>query len=276
MDKKRFEQKVSDLINERINKLKNHIGKDHFKKDLINLEEEKAKDLEEIQKKITGFQTIHSQVKTHIKRLRELVPDITEQTVLCAVYLIYGKVLQTWEAIFLLSSKGYNFEIMELTRSISEDIDLIKVFYLDKNQKHLKKWFEGSIIDHKVARELEDEFIREAKLKVIEEHNLSPYDLATEVHSTYSKYTHCSYAAILDSVDVFNEDFDWNRYANTHYTLNNIHVLESAMTQLLLSLKMTYLELRDIENLEEIEGILTNFAGVLDENSLKNIIHKIR
>ena len=269
-------EEIKKLIEDRVYKLKTHIGKNYLKQNLLYPEQQKNNDLVQIQKEVIRLQAVHSQIKDRIKKFKEFIPDITEQTVFCAVYLVYGKILQTWEAIFLLSLRGYNFDVMELTRSISENIDLIKVFHLDKDEKYLKQWFEGNIIEHKVARQLEDKFLKEVGLKIIEEHNLSPYDMATDVHRTFSKYTHCSYAALLDSVDVFNEDFDWNGYASTHYTLHNIHALKSAMTATLITLKMTYLELGDMQSSVRVDEMLTFFAGPLDEDSLKSLISKIK
>lgn len=199
------------------------------------------------------MESVHSQIEEKARELKNLIPDITEQTVLCATYLIYGKILQTWKAIFLLAKKGYNFEIMEFNRSIIENLDLIHVFYLDKNSTNLKKWFGGEIITNKVGRELVHEFVVNGPVNT---HGLSPYEMANDVYRGFSKYTHCSYVALLESVDVFNEDFDWNKYAGSYYALKNISALEGTMTSMLVALKHTYMELKDSGNYETVDKIL--------------------
>lgn len=269
-------EQTKKLIQERISKLKSHSAKAFFGHNLLYPEHQRKRDLAQAQLEIQKLQTIHVEMVGRIKKLKDLISDITEQTPICAIYLIYGKVLQTWEAIFLLASRGDNFNIMELTRSIGENIDLIKAFHLDKEEKYLRKWFEGEIIEHGISRELEHQFLIEGKLKSIEENNLSPRDMTKDIYRVQSKYTHCSYAALLDCVDVFNEDFDWNGYAGAHYTLHNIHALKSAMTATLITLKMTYLELGDNVNYTQVDKILVEFSGPLDEASLTSLIPKIK
>lgn len=271
-----IDEQIKQLIQERITKLKQGQAKAHLRMNLLYPEQQKKQDLQKIQTGLSKLVSIHSQVKDRVKKLKNLIPDVTEQTTLCAVYLIYGKVLQTWEAIFLLASKGYSFNIMELIRSMGENLDLIKAFHLDKEQQYLKKWFQGEIIEHKVSRGIEEKFIKEGRIKSIEESGLSPYDMAKDIYRVMSKYTHCSYAALLDCVDVFNENFDWNGYAGTHYTLHNMHALNSVMTANLITLKMTYSELKDFVSYEEVDKILIDFAGPMDEDSLKDIIPKIK
>jgi len=270
-------KQITQLIQERIAKLKTHNGKKYLNQDILYPDKQKRKDIVNIQEEIDKLKFIHCQIRCKIKKIKNLIPDITDQSTLCAVYLIYGKILQTWEAIFFLASKGYDFNTMELTRSISENLGLIKTFHLDKKQKHLKQWFQGKIIVGRVSRKLEDKFIKDSVVKpIIEENDLSSYDMATDIYGVFSNYTHCSYIALLDSVDVFNEDFDWNLYAGSHYTLHNIHVLKSFMAATLITLKMTYGEIGDVNSYEEVNKMLISFAGPMDKQSLKNLIPKIK
>lgn len=83
-------------------------------------------------------------------------------------------------------------------------------------------------------------------------------------------------AALFDSVDVFNEDFDWDGYAGAYYTRRNISALESAMITTLITLKMTYLELKDTENYQKIDKILVKFSGPMDKQELEDLISRIR
>lgn len=233
--------------------------------------------MEEVQKRLNRIELIHSQIEERVRKLKKLIPDITEQTVLCAVYLVYGKVLQTWESIFLLASRGYSFNVMELIRSMGENLDLIQAFHLDKEEKYLKQWFEGEIIEHAISRKIANKFLKEGPLaNEIKENDLSLEDMATDIYRAFLKYTHCSYAALLDSVDIFNEDFDWSMYAGSHWALHSMSALENAMTVTLITLKMTYLELKDFDSYGEINKILVDFAGPMDEQSLKDLIPKIR
>ena len=266
-----LDEEVKRLIKNHVDKLKFHNGKKFIEINKFSPQQQREKDLQEIPKKLMRVKSVYLKIEERIKELKTLIPDITEQTTLCAVYLIYGKVLQTWRAIFLLTERGYNFEIMELNRSIVENLGLVHTFYLDKDLVHLSKWFQGEIITNGIARNLVDEYIAKNSVNT---HGLSPYDMANYVYRGFSKYTHCSYAALLESVDLFNEDFDWNGYSGAHYSLKHIDALESTMTSTLITLKHTYLELKDMESYVVINKILLDFAGPMDDQSLQELIAK--
>lgn len=187
-----IDEKIKKLIQDRIAKLKTHVAKQFFEQNPHYPQQQRLKDMEEIREEIEKLKSIHSQIKEEVKKLKKLIPDITEQTTLCAVYLIYGKVLQTWEAVFLLAERESNFDVIELIRSINENLDLIKAFHLDKEEKYLKRWFEGEIIDNGVSRKLIDEFSKEMTPEFEEKYGLSLYDLSKDVYRTFSKYIHCS------------------------------------------------------------------------------------
>jgi hypothetical protein len=61
--------------------------------------------------------------------------------------------------------------------------------------------------------------------------------MANDIYRMLSKYTHCSYAALMDCIDVYTHDYDWNRYAGFHYTEHNMHELRSTMTATILAFK---------------------------------------
>lgn len=264
--------KIKNLIVDRLARIRSHKAKYHMIADLLHPARQQKQDIEQINEQLSRLKIIHNELVPKIKELKKLVPDITDQSALCAVYLIYGKVLQTWESIFLLASRGHNFDTMEFIRSIAENLDLIHTFHLDKSNKYLKQWFEGEIIPHGVSRKIGAEFIEKGKIKAIEEGKLSPQKMATDVYRGFSKYTHCSYGALLDCIDVFNEDFDWNRYAGAHWTLNNIHALENTMVTTLVTLKMTYMAIADPVRFDEVNKILTDFAGPMDDASLAELM----
>ena len=263
--------KVKKLIQNRLDKLKSHEGKKFIEINKFYPQQQREKDLQKIQEKLKRLKSIYLEIEVRIKKLKILIPNITEQTTLCAVYLIYGKIIQTWRVIFLLTERGYNFETMELNRSIIENLDLIHTFYLDKDSTHLSKWFQGEIITNGIARNLVDEYIADNSVNT---HGLSPYDMANDVYRGFSKYTHCSYVALLESIDVFNEDFDWNGYAGAHYSLKHTNALETTMTTNLVTLKHTYLELKDMESYSVINKILLDFAGPMDDQLLQELIAK--
>lgn len=267
---------AKDLIQKRIKQIKESNAKKYLMIDMLFPEKQKKKDEAAINQALFKIEGVYSQFKAEIKNLKLQIPDITEQTVKCAVYLVYGKVCHTWEAVFILAKNGFNFEVMELARSINENLDLIQVFHLDKTGKHLADWFDGKIIDNKTARQIEHDFIIKGDLPSIKEHDLSPYDMSTDVYRVLSKYTHCSYVALLDSVDVYSHNFDWNKYGGFYYVNHNFHEIESTMISTLITLKLTLQETGDHANFDKVNKLLVETFGEHNEETLKKLIPKIK
>lgn len=271
-----LDEQTEQLVKDRILQISSHKARNYLTVNPTYPELQKLKDLEGVKIIVSKLKIIHSKIEAKVKEWRQLAPEITDQTTMCAVYLIYGKVLQTWEAIFVLSELGYNFSCMELVRSIIENLSLIETFHLDIENKHLAPWFKGKIIDHGTSRKVSNEFVNSGDLKTIKEAGISFENMARDVYRGMSKYSHCSYVALLDSVDVFNEDFDWTGYAGAHYTLHNIHMLENTMTAMLITVKLTCLSLKDSESYKQINDILIQYAGPMDEQTFKGLIPKIK
>jgi len=269
-----FDEEISNLISNRVAKLRSHEAKNYMLANPLYPTQQKKSDIEQINEKLVPLRVIHAELTDRVKKLKELVPDITEQSTSCAIYLLYGKVLQTWDSIFLLASRGHGFDTMEFRRSIGENLDLIHTFYLDESGELLKRWFDGEIISHKVSREIESEFLKKGKIKEVDEGKLSPQQMAVDIYRGFSQYTHRSYLALLDCVDPFNEDFDWSLNAGAHWILNNMHALENAMVTTLIALKMTYRALKDDTSYAEIDKILVDFAGPMNEKTLKDLVSK--
>jgi len=270
-----FDEEMKKFIEDRVALIKKGDAKRHMYVNMFYPEQTKKKDAAFIKEEIDKIKSIHSKTLPYIKKLRELINDITERTEICAIYLIYGKIIQAFDSIFLLSAEGFNFEVMELCRSINESLDLIKLFHLDVSHQYLNDWFDGKIIDNKIAREAEHKLLTSGGIEAVDSGIIDPYDMITEIYRVFSKYTHCAYGAILDSVDVYHHNFDWNKYGGFHYMLHNMHEVESTMVSTVVTLKMTYQKLGFIPDFENLTKILTDFAGPMDASTLKDLLPKI-
>jgi hypothetical protein len=273
-----FDEEMKIFVDERVGDLKKGAGMKHAQLNPLAPQQMKDREILYIKDEVAKLKLVHERIVPYIKKLKGSIPDITEQTEICATYLIYGKVSQTFDAIFLLSIGGFNFEMMELSRSINENLDLIKLFHIEKDHKNLISWFEGKIIDNKISREAQHEYLLEGNDNVesLASGEINPYELITKIYRVISKYTHCSYGALLDSVDVFSHDFDWNKYGGFHYTLDNMHQIESTMTATIITLKMTYQKLGFHKEFAELTQILNDFAGAMNANTLAELLSKRR
>jgi len=272
--KKLVDEEIKTLIRERIEKIKNPKASAFFLLHPDYPETQKEKDRQSIIELLQRIELIHQQIQPYIRTIKNHIKNITERTRICAIYLLFGKVIQTWDTIFLIAKEGRNQEVMELVRSINENLNLISLFILDNTNNYLNRWFDGEIIENSEAREVIDNFINSENPIFQEE--LPVYEINTYIYRILSKYTHGSYAALLDSVDVFNKDFDFYRFAGFHYTRRNFHVLKDAMVGTLIQLKALYLFLKDNDNYIRIDNILTEIMPKASKEEMKNIFKKFK
>lgn len=219
------------------------------------------------------FESTFDKILPLIKRLRGRIPRITDQTNLTAVYLLLGKVSNTWRAVFSLVKEGCHQEVIELLRSINENLDLVSLFLIEgDNGPSLRKWFDGAIIKNAKARDAIDRFFDEKRgelgLKSI------PFKKAKDaVYGGLSKYSHGSYAALLDSVNVYDRDFDFDKVAGFHYTLHSsIPFIQTMLTTTIVELKHIYTELNEPEMFGALDALYKEINPQLSEKRLNTLI----
>src|SRR3972149_2930029 len=134
-----------------------------------------------------------------------------------AAYILFGKISNGIQAIFILAENGLHYEAMELVRSNREAMDLIFYFLLgDDTSRDLKKWFDGEVIKNEIARNAFSKFLSDELQKAGT--TLPVNSMKSGIYSGLSGYSHVTYAALLDSIDVYHQDFDFERIAGYHYT----------------------------------------------------------
>lgn len=270
--KKTLDEEIRALIQERLEKIRNPKASDFVRLHPDYSEIQKERDRQDIIQSLQQLESIHQRILPHICDLRKLIKDITEKTMICAIYLLFGKVMQTLEAIFLLAKEGRNQEVMDLARSVNENCHLITLFVFDSSDGYLNRWFDGEIIEHAKAREAIDKFLNPKN--PVSKEELPVYEVSTYIYRVLSKYTHGSYAALLDSVDVFNKNFDFHRFAGYHYIKRNLHIIRNAIVETLLGLKTLYLAIKDDHNYLEINNILKEIMPTVTEEEMRNILEK--
>jgi hypothetical protein len=209
-------------------------------------------------RQISELQKVLDVCLPYIRRIKSFVPKISDETVEAACYLLFCQVLQHFEAVFVLSAEGKSVPAGELTRAIGEALDLIVLFEVEgKNSSHLKKWFDGEIVENRKARDSAHRFMNEGR-----KDPLPVAELKARIYAGLSKYSHMSYAALLESIDVYERDFDWRRCAGFHYT--NSGTLPFAlemMRSLITTLKQFYLS-RDPEVFPALDKIHENCSAL--------------
>jgi hypothetical protein len=245
-------------IQARIDKLKKRQAYFYFTNHIIQPQQNKASDESIILQSLKKIENNIPNIKNLIKSVRKFIPHIWDQTQISAAYLLIGKAFSTLETALILAKIGHNLEIVELVRSGHESTDLASLFLDDDEGKYFKNWFKGKIIENAKARAGFQKTINRLGIdnSIKSYYNLSVKDTKRDVYGVYSLYTHSSYAALLDAIDVFHEDYDFNRNAGFHHTAKNLHIIESLAINILLSIRNVFIKCQDFDSDLEAVNLL--------------------
>ena len=177
-----------------------------------------------------------------------------------AAYILFGKISNGIQAIFILAENGLHYEAMELVRSNREAMDLIFYFLLgDDTSRDLKKWFDGEVIKNEIARNAFSKFLSDELQKAGT--TLPVNSMKSGIYSGLSGYSHVTYAALLDSIDVYHQDFDFERIAGYHYTkASSLPYVQGEIEGMIVSLKHFYQIVGDNSAYEQLDDILRKWA----------------
>jgi hypothetical protein len=266
---------LEQSVQERINKYK---AEENSVIDYLKRNPDAPKQRQETEKKyiaveVEKLEGIFNEVAPYILKIRERISSVLDQNKLTASYFLFGKIFHSWQALFLLAREGFNYEVMELLRSISEAADLMAFFMRgDDSSPDLKKWFAGEIVSNEKARKSIDDFTnKEAHSAGIA---LPVGEMKAGIYGGLSKYTHVSYGALLDSFNVFSRDFDFDRVSGFHYTHeSSLPYANGAMRGLIVSLKFFYQSVGDNDSFNKLDLILRKVAPeMFDTDRNKRVI----
>ncbi len=205
----------------------------------------------------------------YIKDTKNYISSITERTKFSACFLLFHKMLHTWEAVLILSRKGFYYEVMELSRSTSENADLAKTFILEDGDNFLiNKWFNGEIVEHAKSRL---SFEKVFNTNDFFQENFQVAKILSKIYRTMSQYTHGGYAPMLELVNVFTKDFDFDKTAGFHRLDEQINVLKSLVNNIHHTLIFFYIFLaKNKDKTEELRNLIPiEFSKQLSKDDLK-------
>lgn len=242
-----------ERINERLRKLRSRYAYSYFVTHTEFPLQEKERDEFKITAYLSRIEEITPQIESLLREYRKYIPHIWDQNKYSASYLLICKAYSNLKMLIVLAKKGSNQELVEICRSAVESLDLVHLFLEDDKGKLLRDWFRGKIIANKEARKVIH--------KVLNQENKGKdavplKDVKSDVYETYSLYSHSSYAALLDSVDVFYEDYDFKKYAGFHYTADYLHLIKNVIVNILLNLKSVFIQVKDIKSLEATDNLM--------------------
>lgn len=271
----KLKEGLEERINDRIEKLKSRKGHYYCISNLTYPENQKQKSRYQLQQATALLEEKMPEIKELIKSIKGYIPYIWEQNAITAVYLLICKTYGNLETIIALAKDGRNVEIIELARSGHESLDLAFLFLEEGQEERLKSWFKGKIIDNKIARET---FHKVLNSGVLNATDLPVYDSKTDIYGVYSLYTHSSYAALLDTIDVFHEDFDFEGISGLHYSLQYFDaIVKNLMISLMLELKNIFTKYKILENINKVDRLLEQLGNYkATEEEVRDIFERYK
>lgn len=250
---------LEERIRKRLEKMKSRNAYRYFLSHLDYPNTQKRLNESVINTQLKGIEDVLPEIKKLLKQDKKYTTQIWDQTKYSAAYLLLGKAFSNLEAIILLAKNGHNLEMVDLARSGTESVDLAFLLFEDDNSNLLEKWFKGKIIENERARKSLHKIINQSKAK---ESNLPVEEMKKEAYKIYSLYVHSGYSALLEIVDVFHEDLDFERHAGFHYTRRNLYAVQDLAVKILLQLKNIFVLSKDQENLAEADRLLKQVGHV--------------
>ena len=249
---------IEQSVQERISQYKAQESEviDYLRRNPDAPQRQRGEDEKYIAAEVGKLKSIFNETAPYILKIRERIPNVLDQNKLTASYFLFGKIFQSWQALFLLARDGFHYEVMELLRSIRESTDLTFYFMRgDDSSSDLKKWFAGEIMSNEKARKAMNEEASKAGVA------LPVGEMKAGVYGGLSKYTHVSYAALLDLFNVFRRDFDFERVSGFHYTRkSSLPYAHGEMHGSIIALMYFYKSVGDNDSYEKLDLILRKIA----------------
>jgi hypothetical protein len=227
---------------------------------------------------ISRLKEYQEELLPFVLKIKERVSDITEDTHICAIYLLSCHVFENWKAFFILAQEGKSSVAGSSIRMIKEGIMQIQLFALDYsqgNRTNLDKWLSGEIIPHARGREA-----IEAKLSKFNPiQDLDGKKLDAHIYQIESQVSHNAYVTILEMVSPFTEDYDLKGPTGYHRALAYLRYAAGSLEAFNIALKIVYSQvIKDDVAWKNLDKILLKhnpaFANGVDPEIFKDFSRK--
>ena len=225
------------------------------------------------------LQNCFGELFPYLRQIRSHIQNVTDQNKITAAYILLGKVSQGLLAIFELAKNGFHYEVMEIVRSSNEALDL--AFYFLENEdtnSDLAKWFEGQIVGNETARKQYQKYADDTSGDQEKSYKKMPFDdVKAGIYGVLSGYTHVSYGSLLDSFDVYNQDFDFDQIAGYHYVASSsLPHVKLLVESTIIELKHFYSKFGDKETYLKLDAILKRISpDISDQKNIDELTNKV-
>ena len=194
-----------------------------------------------------------------VKNIKLHIKDITEETHVCAAYLLLCHIFDNWHSCFILFENGRSSASGNLIRTIKEGIMQVELFAVDslsEDRTNLDKWFSGDIIQHGTGRKKVGEYFD----KYLPSSEVDMTELSSQIYQIESQVSHNAYVSILELVSPFTEDYDFDGYNGYYRILAWLRYAAGSLEATNIALKMVYATVaKDDESFKKINEILVKY-----------------
>jgi len=221
--------------------------------------------------KLKQLDPVMKEIESLFNGLRKYVGNIWDQDERVASYLLLGRSISNLKVVLSLAKQGKCIEMVDLSRSAHEAIDLIFLFLTENGKPYMNRWFAGETIDNSIARKELGKLVNE-----INQEEQKYNEMKSKVYKIYSMYAHSNYRALFDSIDVFREDFDFDGVSGFHYTNSYFQpIVIQLVINILFALKNIYAFTPEEEAIRRIDRLLPIVGHEnLSPEQIKEIINK--
>jgi len=225
--------------------------------DLLRITQERDKLA--IDRLLVHLRQQYSELVPFVGKMKSSVGDITEETHVCAIYLLLCQVFSNWNSCFFLAESGRSAAAGNLIRTIKEGVSQVELFALESahgDRSNLAKWFSGDIIPHSKGRRKVGDYVD----KYLPSSEISTVELGSQIYQIESQVSHNGYASILELVSPFTEDYDFDGYVGYYRTIAWLRYAEGSLEATNIAMKMAYsMVVKDEESFKKLNEILVKY-----------------
>lgn len=161
----------------------------------------------EIESFISEAELLLRQLINHFKSLNySYSVDRKDKKLL--TYLILNEMIHSLYDAVLALQNGNIRMTSRVFREVMECRDIIKLIHSENGEKYVDKWFKDEYIPHSDFR------------KILKDDKNGLKELTRDIYQKYSKYTHRSYSAVIDSFTLEDDKLKFNMYLDIDDSLH--------------------------------------------------------
>lgn len=254
-----YKETIKKLIANHKAAIKERKGKIELKQNPQLIEEQSDKYSKEIKQELVKLREYYDALEKVTKALKGHVSDITDDQFTTAIYILATHNLQTLNSIFTLAeNKGASSpSLIRVVKEINAQIDLFRMEFKKGDRRNLDEWLCGEIISHGAFRKAKAD---EASIALGKDKAEKLKADTLNVYRLESQMTHNSYAALLENISPYTEDFDYSGHTQHERTIHMLKYTKGTMDNFAIVLKGVFAHMENGDKTrDEIDRLMKEY-----------------